>query len=411
MSAQANFFDQVTQYFNAAARFLDLPKGLLEQIRVCNSVYRFDFPLRRNNGDIEVIHAWRVEHSQHKMPVKGGIRYSPDVYEEEVMALAALMTYKCAIVDVPFGGAKGGVACDPKLLSIRELENLTRRFASEIQILIGPDYDVPAPDVGTNAQVMAWIMDTYSQQVGYAVPAVVTGKPVVLGGARGRNEATGRGVVYLVETAARHLRMNLPECTAVVQGFGNVGSHAARFLDDLRVFANQRSKVELLRLKRVETGAIDPDAHDVGDAEERQERRDRGADGLHHPALALLDGTLILWSLEAQDPSVVDWVLPKYLDALRAFQSRSQPVASYISAPASTELMNMLRVSICDYPALGMAVNCDHCRARIMSESHTPACDVLPGVLDRYLLETVARLEPGEELSGTVRFTALDLRQ
>jgi hypothetical protein len=119
-------------------------------------------------------------------------------------------------------------------------------------------------------------------------------------------------------------------------------------------------------------------------------------DGIPGPALALLDGTLILWSLEAQDPSVVDWVLPEYLDALRAFQSRSQPVASYISAPASTELMNMLRVSICDYPALGMAVNCDHCRARIMSESHTPACDVLPGVLDRYLLETVARLEPGD---------------
>jgi glutamate dehydrogenase (NAD(P)+) len=242
MSAQQkNFFDQVTEYFNEAARFTNLPKGLLEQIRVCNSVYRFDFPLRRNTGDIEVIHAWRVEHSQHKMPVKGGIRYSPDVYEEEVMALAALMTYKCAIVDVPFGGAKGGIKIEPKNYQLDELERLTRRYAAELtkKGFLGPGVDVPAPDYGTGEREMAWIADTYATLNPGQLDALgcVTGKPVTQGGVRGRKEATGRGLYFALREACSEademkrlgLSRGLEGKRIIVQGLGNVGYHAAKF--------------------------------------------------------------------------------------------------------------------------------------------------------------------------------------
>ena len=242
MSAQqANFFDQVTQYFNEAARFTNLPKGLLEQIRVCNSVYRFDFPLRRNTGDIEVIRAWRVEHSQHKMPVKGGIRYSPEVYEEEVMALAALMTYKCAIVDVPFGGAKGGIKIEPKDYSLDELERITRRYAAELtkKSFLGPGIDVPAPDYGTGEREMAWIADTYAALNPGQLDALgcVTGKPITQGGVRGRKEATGRGLYFALREACNEpeemkrlgLSRGLDGKRIIVQGLGNVGYHAAKF--------------------------------------------------------------------------------------------------------------------------------------------------------------------------------------
>jgi glutamate dehydrogenase (NAD(P)+) len=241
MSGQANFFDQVTQYFNEATRYMDYPPGLLEQIRVCNSIYRFDFPLRRENGDIEVIHAWRVEHSHHKLPVKGGIRYSSDVYEEEVMALAALMTYKCAIVDVPFGGAKGGIKINPKNYTLPELERITRRYAHELikKNFLGPGIDVPAPDYGTGEREMAWIADTYAAVNPGQLDALgcVTGKPITQGGVRGRKEATGRGLYFALREACNEpdvmKRLGLPRGLdgkrIVVQGLGNVGYHAAKF--------------------------------------------------------------------------------------------------------------------------------------------------------------------------------------
>ncbi|MEO8679023.1 MAG: Glu/Leu/Phe/Val dehydrogenase [Vicinamibacterales bacterium] len=240
MSTQANFFEQVTQYFNAAARFTTYPEGLLDQIRCCNSVYRFDFPLRRANG-IEVIHAWRVEHSQHKLPVKGGIRYSPDVNEEEVMALAALMTYKCAIVDVPFGGAKGGVKIEPKDYTLDELERITRRYTHELakKGFLGPGIDVPAPDYGTGEREMAWIADTYAALNPGQLDAIgcVTGKPVTQGGVRGRKEATGRGLYFALREACGEktemqrigLSPGIDGKRIVVQGLGNVGYHAAKF--------------------------------------------------------------------------------------------------------------------------------------------------------------------------------------
>lgn len=241
MTADKNFFDEVNQYFDAAARFTDYPPGLLDQIRRCNSVYRFDFPLRRDDGRIEVMHGWRVEHSHHKLPVKGGIRYSPEVYEEEVMALAALMSYKCAIVDVPFGGAKGGIRIDPKGYSTMELERVTRRYTHELvkKSFIGPGLDVPAPDYGTGEREMAWIADTYSALNPSQLDALgcVTGKPVSQGGVRGRKEATGRGLFFALREACAQtadmqrlgLSVGLEGKRVIVQGLGNVGFHAAKF--------------------------------------------------------------------------------------------------------------------------------------------------------------------------------------
>ena len=222
-----SFFHSVEQSFDKAALFTQWESGLLEQIKACNSVYSMRFPVKMDDGRIEVIEAYRVQHSQHKSPCKGGIRFSDAVNQDEVMALAALMTYKCAVIGVPYGGAKGGVACDPRALSTGELERLTRRYTQELIPVIGPQMDIPAPDVGTNEQVMAWIMDTYSLQMGHAVPGVVTGKPVLLGGSLGRREATGRGVAYLVSRAMDTMGMQAQGATAAIQGYGNVGSVAA----------------------------------------------------------------------------------------------------------------------------------------------------------------------------------------
>ena len=240
----AGFFDQVNHQFDRAARFTKHDLTLLGQIKTCNSVYYVSFPVRRDDGTIEVVHAWRAEHSQHKLPTKGGIRYSPDVDEDEVMALAALMTYKCAIVDVPFGGAKGGVKIDRRRYSSAELERITRRYTFELvrKRFIGPGVDVPAPDFGTGPQEMAWIADTYVSLTGGELDALacVTAKPLAQGGIRGRTEATGRGVCFgtreACDTAPLMKSLGLPRGLAgkrvVVQGLGNVGYHAAKFFQE-----------------------------------------------------------------------------------------------------------------------------------------------------------------------------------
>lgn len=237
-------FAQVNKYFDKAAAHLDLPPGLLAQIKACSSVFRVSFPLKRDDGTIEVINGWRAQHSVHRLPTKGGIRFAPQVDEDEVSALAALMTYKCALVDVPFGGAKGAVRIDPGNYSVAELERITRRFTYELfaKNLLGPGLDVPAPDYGTGPREMAWIMDTFSTLAPGSIDALgcVTGKPVTQGGVRGRAEATGRGVYFALreaccygeDMAAMGLAPGLDGKRVVVQGLGNVGYHAAKYIQE-----------------------------------------------------------------------------------------------------------------------------------------------------------------------------------
>jgi glutamate dehydrogenase (NAD(P)+) len=238
-----SFFETVNTYFEKAAALTDYPRGLLDQIKICNSVYSFTFPVRTSRG-YEIFSGWRVQHSHHRLPVKGGIRYAPEVNQDEIMALAALMTYKCAVVDVPFGGAKGGVKIDTKRHSAQELEQVTRRYTAELikKNFIGAGVDVPAPDYGTGPREMAWIYDTYSAFYPGAIDAMacVTGKPVTQGGVRGRVEATGRGVYFgLRETCsvkedmkALGISPGLEGKTVVVQGLGNVGYHTAKFCQE-----------------------------------------------------------------------------------------------------------------------------------------------------------------------------------
>ena len=219
--------------FDIAADKLDLDPGLRTILRETERELIVSVPVRMDDGRVEVFTGYRVQHNLGRGPSKGGLRYHQDVTLNEVRALAMWMTWKCAVVGIPFGGGKGGVRVDPKKLSMRELEGLTRRFTTEISVIIGPERDIPAPDVNTNAQTMAWIMDTYSMHVGYTVPAVVTGKPISLGGSEGRNEATGRGGVVTIVEAARHLGMAMDGATVAIQGFGNAGATAAYLLQDL----------------------------------------------------------------------------------------------------------------------------------------------------------------------------------
>jgi glutamate dehydrogenase (NAD(P)+) len=216
--------------FDQAAERMNLDQNLRERLKLPERSLIVSIPVRMDNGTVKVFTGYRVQHDSSRGPSKGGIRYHPDVNLGEVAALAMWMTWKCALAGLPYGGAKGGVQVAPEQLSRGELQRLTRRYAAEIFPLIGPDKDVPAPDVGTNAQVMAWIMDTYSQQVGFAVPGVVTGKPLSIGGSLGREEATGRGVVNVTLEAMKHLKLDIAKATVAVQGFGNVGSHTARIM-------------------------------------------------------------------------------------------------------------------------------------------------------------------------------------
>jgi glutamate dehydrogenase (NAD(P)+) len=229
---EENPFESMMERFDRAAQLLSLNPDLYAVMRVPNRELKVYIPVRLDSGRLEVFEGYRVQHNFARGPAKGGIRYSPDVTLDEVRALAAWMTWKCAVVNVPFGGAKGGVICDPQQMSFGELERLTRRYAAELIDFIGPEKDVPAPDMNTNEQTMAWIMDTYSMHARHTVNAVVTGKPVELGGSRGRREATGRGLLFVILEAIKRLKLSPPQTRVVVQGAGNVGGIGARLLHE-----------------------------------------------------------------------------------------------------------------------------------------------------------------------------------
>ena len=240
--------------FDKAADAIALDQRYRDYLKSWKTVFQTQFPVEMDDGTVKIFEGYRVLHDTARGPTKGGIRYSPHVTIDDVKALAMLMTWKCAVVNIPFGGAKGGVIVDPLLLSANELENLTRRFTTELEPILGPDKDIPAPDMGTNAQTMAWMMDTYSMSHGYTIPAVVTGKPVSLGGSEGRNEATGRGILFVLE---EHLRAQggVAGKTVSVQGFGNVGSVAARLIHE--------AGGKVLYVSDVHTALHNPDGIDV----------------------------------------------------------------------------------------------------------------------------------------------------
>jgi glutamate dehydrogenase (NAD(P)+) len=261
-------FDGVRKLINDVCDRIGIPEAFSSRLAECKREVTVHFPVRMDDGTVRVFTGFRILHNDSRGPAKGGIRYHPDVSLDEVKALAALMTLKSAVADIPYGGAKGAVICNPKVLSQNELERLTRRYAAEITLFIGPETDIPAPDIGTNPQIMAWIMDTFSMGRGYSVPAVTTGKPLEVGGSRGRLEATGRGCVITALLAAKHVGINAGEATVAVQGFGNVGAVAAKLLatEGCRLVAVGDSKggvynpkgldLELLFAQKKETGSV-----------------------------------------------------------------------------------------------------------------------------------------------------------
>ncbi len=252
--------------FNAIADRLGLEEGMREWLSLPQRELTTHFPVRMDDGSLRVFEGFRVHHNLARGPAKGGIRYHPRVNLGEVRALAMWMTWKCAVVNLPYGGAKGGVAFDPKELSLGELERLTRRFAMEISPLIGPEIDIPAPDINTNAQIMAWIMDTYSMHKGHSVLGVVTGKPLEIGGSKGRDEATGRGAAIITREALRRQGRSLEGATVAIQGFGNAGTHTARTIGDMgaKVIAVSDSRGGVYNEKGLEVGKLIAVKHETG---------------------------------------------------------------------------------------------------------------------------------------------------
>lgn len=254
MKESLNPFEIVQAQFDQAADILKLPVDLRGVLKSCKRQLIVSVPIKRDDGRIHVFEGFRVQHNLARGPAKGGIRYHPDVNLDEVKALASWMTWKCATIDIPYGGGKGGVRCNPKELSQGELERLTRRYTSEIIPIIGPDKDIPAPDVYTDSQTMAWVMDTYSMMKGYSVLGVVTGKPISIGGSEGRNSATARGCQFVVREACREKKLDLKGATVAIQGFGNAGSFAARLLyrDAVKIVALSDSAGGIINKKGID---------------------------------------------------------------------------------------------------------------------------------------------------------------
>lgn len=257
-NGRESLYTMTQRQFDYATQFLTLKHGIRDMLRYPRRELIVNFPVKMDDNSVRIFTGYRVHHSTSRGPTKGGIRYHPDVTLDQIRALAMLMTWKCAVVNIPYGGAKAGVVCDPRRLSKYELEHLTRRFTTEISLLIGPERDIPAPDVGTDAQIMAWIMDTYSMQKGYSVPGVVTGKPVSMGGSLGRAEAPGHSVAIVAQQAAQLQGINLEHATVAVQGFGKVGYIVAQTLADsgYKVVAVSDSKGGIYNAKGLDPQAV-----------------------------------------------------------------------------------------------------------------------------------------------------------
>ncbi len=264
LEQEINPWEAQAARFDFAARKLNLDEGLWRVLRHPSREIIVHFPVNMDDGRIEMFTGFRVLHSQARGPGKGGIRYSPDVTLDEVRALASWMTWKCAVVNIPFGGAKGGVICDPKKMSMGEIERMTRRYTAEIIEFIGPEKDVPAPDMGTNEQTMAWIMDTYSMHQRQTVTSVVTGKPVNIGGSRGRREATGRGIGVMCDEAMKYLQMPVNGCRVIIQGFGNVGSNAANLM--------REKGYKIIGIAEYDGGLFNPNGIDICSLLEHRQR-------------------------------------------------------------------------------------------------------------------------------------------
>ena len=334
-----NFFGDVINYFDNAAKFTKYPQGLLDQIKFCNSVYRMKFPVRMEDR-IEVVVAYRVEHSQHKLPTKGGIRYSTAVTQDEVKALAALMTFKCAVVDVPFGGAKGGVKIDPKKFKEIELEHITRRYTAELikKNFIGPGVDVPAPDYGTGPREMAWIADTYAAfNPGIDASACVTGKPVSQGGIRGRTEATGRGVFFGIREAVGvsddmkklKLKTGLKGKRVIIQGFGNVGYWSAKFLQD--------GGADIIAIAEYEGAIYDPNGLDVDEV--FKHRKEKGSILNYKKAKNIKNTTE---ALEIECDILVPAALENQIHSGNAARIKTKIIAEAANGPTTPEAEKIL---------------------------------------------------------------------
>jgi glutamate dehydrogenase (NAD(P)+) len=315
--------------YDRAADKLKLGAAVREVLRNPKREVTVHFPVQLDDGSTRVFTGYRVWHNVTRGPAKGGIRFHPQTDLQEIRALAMWMTWKCACVKIPYGGAKGGVTCDPKQLSARELERLTRRFTTEIGDMIGPDSDIPAPDVNTNAQVMAWMMDTYSMHRGYSVPGVVTGKPVSIGGSEGRSEATGRGVVYTVQEAARSVGLQLEGARVAVQGFGNAGEAVARFIHELgaKVIAVSDSRGGVLREQGLDLGLVTRHKQETGSV-------------VGTPRTKLISNAdLLALECDILVPAALEGVLTRN----NAAQVRAKIIAEAANGPTTPEADEILR--------------------------------------------------------------------
>ncbi|MBI2070636.1 MAG: Glu/Leu/Phe/Val dehydrogenase [Elusimicrobia bacterium] len=324
-----NPWQQALFQLDQVAKKIRLEQWIYERLAHCKRVLIVSIPVKMDDGSIKTFEGYRVHHNLDRGPAKGGIRYHPDVSLDEVKALSFWMTMKCAVMNLPFGGAKGGVICEPKKFSLGELERLTRRFTSEIGLLLGPDKDIPAPDVNTDSQIMAWIMDTYSMNVGHTAPGVVTGKPIEIGGSEGRREATGRGVVVVTIEAAKTLGLDIKKMRVAVQGFGNVGTNAAR------IFHNMGVKVVAVSDK--DGGVYDPNGLDIEDL--RIHKKDAISVGTYPKAKKISNAELLACDCDVLAPCALEGAIT----GENAAQIKAKIVVEGANGPTTPEADQILK--------------------------------------------------------------------